>query len=226
MTYPHPDNAYEKYIAENRAGRIWPWLMNSDTTLDYGCGEGLPFLRRRAPKHITAWDIDQAAMDIAVSSGRYDDANYPAYEQFDLVLLMGVLEHVDYPLDILKEIIEEYNPGTIYITVPNGQSIHREFGTALGFIDHPYDLTDGDIEFGHKRVFTYGELFSLVNQLKTMKIFTSGSSHCKIYNSVRMQDEMTRQEWKALDVATAGVVHGTKCYAGAELFMVLTRKND
>jgi hypothetical protein len=226
MTYPAIENQYEAYIAENRARKILPYLEKSDDALDYGCGIGVPWKRGHAPCNIVAWDIDERALKEALSTGRYEKALGTFNEPFDALLLMGVLEHIVAPRIFLRDLIHRFTPKHIYITVPNGQSIHRRFGTEMGMLDFPNALTDADVDFDHYTCFTYNSLVSLVESIDNCFRIESGSSHFKVYNSIKMQDFMDEEEWRALDSATEGIVHGRGVYFGAELYMVLEVFND
>jgi hypothetical protein len=52
--------------------------------------------------------------------------------------------------------------GRFHISVPNGQSIHRKVGTYMGILDKPKSFTEGDFNVGHRHVFDYWSMRSLL----------------------------------------------------------------
>jgi len=87
-------------------------------------------------------------------------------EKFDNILMGFVLEHVDDPEIILSKYRKYLKPsGSIFITVPNGEVLHRRFGYEAGMLDDMLKLTSADYEFGHKRVFNLEKLKKLVTSL-------------------------------------------------------------
>jgi 2-polyprenyl-3-methyl-5-hydroxy-6-metoxy-1,4-benzoquinol methylase len=73
-------------------------------------------------------------------------------ETFDYIVMGFVLEHVDDPILILERFKSFLKPdGKIYVAVPNGKSLNRRLGLAMGIIDDIYSLNPNDINLGHKR---------------------------------------------------------------------------
>ena len=71
---------------------------------------------------------------------------------FDVIVMGFVLEQVDDPVLILKRYRKFLKPkGKLYVAVPNGKSMNRRMGLALGLIDDIYSLNDNDLLLGHKR---------------------------------------------------------------------------
>lgn len=78
--------------------------------------------------------------------------DYESKEQFDYIVMGFVLEHVDDPALILRMFRDRIKPGgKLYAAVPNGKSLNRRLGLAMGIIDSLYSLNDNDIAQGHKR---------------------------------------------------------------------------
>jgi len=73
-------------------------------------------------------------------------------EVFDYIVMGFVLEHVDDPQIVLQRYKEYLKPdGKVYITVPNGKSLNRRLGLAMGMIDDIYSLNQNDLAQGHRR---------------------------------------------------------------------------
>ena len=78
--------------------------------------------------------------------------NYENTEQFDYIVMGFVLEHVDDPGFILRKFRDRLKPGgKLYAAVPNGKSLNRRLGLAMGMIEDLYSLNQNDIALGHKR---------------------------------------------------------------------------
>jgi SAM-dependent methyltransferase len=73
-------------------------------------------------------------------------------ENFDVLLMGFVLEHVDDPDLILTRYRKFLKPGgRLFIAVPNAKSLNRRLGLAMGKIDDIYSLNQNDLALGHKR---------------------------------------------------------------------------
>lgn len=84
-------------------------------------------------------------------------------ERFDAVSMGFILEHVDDPALIIRKYARLLSPdGSIYMAVPNAESLHRRFGHAAGLLDDICALSAADLEFGHKRYFTLDSLLAMV----------------------------------------------------------------
>lgn len=84
-------------------------------------------------------------------------------EQFDVIIMGFVLEHVDDPgllLTRYKKFLKL--GGKIFITVPNAKSLNRRLGFELGIIDNIYSLNANDLAQGHKRQFCRDTLKKLL----------------------------------------------------------------
>ena len=91
--------------------------------------------------------------------------NFETDEQFDVVLMGFVLEHVDDPGLVLERFRRFLKPGgRVFIAVPNAKSMNRRLGLAMGKIDDIYSLNENDLKLGHQRQFCLDTLRDLVAQ--------------------------------------------------------------
>lgn len=75
-------------------------------------------------------------------------------ERYDNIAMGFVLEHVDDPGLILRRYRRLLRPGgSVFVAVPNSESLHRRFGHAAGMLPDIELLSDVDREFGHQRYF-------------------------------------------------------------------------
>ena len=106
---------------------------NTGTVVDIGCGNGEFLKLARALGWITyGIDPDPVAVEIAKSTGAsvrqgtLPHTGLPA-QQFDLVTLSHVIEHVHDPLDALRECLRILKPGgKLWIATPNIDSFGHE----------------------------------------------------------------------------------------------------
>lgn len=85
-------------------------------------------------------------------------------EQFDVIIMGFVLEHVDNPALVLNRFKQFIAPGgRCFVAVPNAESLHRRFGHAAGLLPDMNTLGEGDRALGHRRLYT---VTSLTTQLQ------------------------------------------------------------
>jgi SAM-dependent methyltransferase len=138
--YDDPDEYFSRHAdLEARVSEFVSVIQESvrhgarEPLLDIGCGRG----ESLAAARLLRWEargIEPSSefagvgarrlgvnIDIGTVEGRYRDSS------FGLVLLAGVLEHVQYPAVLLREVRRLLQPGgVVYVDVPNERSLlHR-----------------------------------------------------------------------------------------------------
>lgn len=118
--------------------------------LDIGCGRGLLLhkLRQRGWTPMGTELSEEAAsyardrLGLPVTTQMVEDVNFPDNE-FDLVILWHVLEHVHSPRAMLKEVARIMKPGeTLLVAVPNFGSLESKWSKTGWFhLDVPRHLT-------------------------------------------------------------------------------------
>lgn len=82
-------------------------------------------------------------------------------KKFDAVVLGHVLEHVEEPKLILKQIRNWLKPnGIVLCAVPNARSIHRQAAVEMKLIETIFEQSQKDIHHGHLRIYTPETLLS------------------------------------------------------------------
>jgi SAM-dependent methyltransferase len=125
------------------------------TLLDIGCGAG-QFLLRAAAAGYDVQGIDPSPKSVAFVN---DVLHFPARqgsfeilrtdERFDVLSMLGVLEHIDDPLAFLRAATERLNPdGELLVGVPNVESVNRRLSHLS---THDWDMF---LEPGH--LYHYG----------------------------------------------------------------------
>lgn len=128
--------------------RHLPKASRGKRLLDLGCGNGAFLLRARSAGWLTVGvDLDPKAVEVAQSQrldvrlGGVEELG-PANEQFDVITLSHVIEHVHHPLDVLQACHNLLKPdGNLWIDTPNiAAEGHRLFGANWKCLDPPRHL--------------------------------------------------------------------------------------
>lgn len=89
--------------------------------------------------------------------------NFETEEKFDHIAMGFILEHVENPAFILSKYKKFLSPeGSVFVAVPNGESLHRRFGYEAGLLKDMMGLSKADLDFGHRRVFNVNSLKNLI----------------------------------------------------------------
>ncbi len=124
--------------------------------LEIGCGEGdLASMLTFCGSAVLAIDYAQSAIDVAVSKYRvpnlefrccsYAELSVDKASQFDIVVMQGVLEHLDDPLEALKTISAKLlkRPGKIITSSPSFLNPRGYIWMTLALLfDVPMSLSD------------------------------------------------------------------------------------
>jgi 2-polyprenyl-3-methyl-5-hydroxy-6-metoxy-1,4-benzoquinol methylase len=116
--------------------------------LDMGCGNGAFLLRARsAGFNVVGADFDSKAVEIACSQGLNVrlggvESLDPSVEQFDVITLAHVIEHVHHPVEMLQACYDLLKPGGfLWIETPNiAAEGHRLFGASWRGLEPPRHL--------------------------------------------------------------------------------------
>ena len=77
----------------------------------------------------------------------------------DVVIATHVLEHVDHPVEVMKQVRQWLKPGgRVFVSIPHSGSLHRRIGVKMGMLPAINALNGQDIRVGHRRVYSIPEL--------------------------------------------------------------------
>lgn len=165
---------------------LGPELTEGMSVLDVGCGDG--FISRGLfdplrSKEITCVDInlsDEWILELTnLSQGVRYQKEMPQEGQYDLIMLLDVIEHIEFDKDFLADIVDRYiaRQGKVMITVPAFQSIYGRHDAFLGHYRryNLRELTDLTTACGLTAL-SSGYLFSslLLPKLVLYKLLTIG----------------------------------------------------
>jgi len=106
----------------------------------------------------------------------------------DVILGNHVLEHVDDPVVVLKEVYKWLKPGGRAIfTVPNATSLHRRIGVDMGMLEVLHQFNQQDIELGHQRVYN---MYQFCEDIRKggFQIIEAGGYMIKLVSNKQMKD--------------------------------------
>lgn len=148
-------NRYVDYCLNNSVG--------SDSLLELGIGHGIALekLRQHFNRIVV---LEGASVLVEQYAHQYPNVEvvetyfeqFSTTEKFDNIGMGFILEHVDDPALILRRFAPFLSPsGRIFIGVPSASSMHRILAQRAGMLDDIRKLTPTDLNFGHKRLWTY-----------------------------------------------------------------------
>ncbi len=146
--------------------------VSPNSLLELGLGHGYTtaLFNRHFQRHVV---IEGSSIVIDLFRDNYPELNielveayfehFDRSEQFDVLMMGFILEHVDDPSLILRRFRDNLRPGgRLYVAVPNAKSLNRRLGLAMGKIGDIYELNANDHALGHQRQFCRDTLKALL----------------------------------------------------------------
>ena len=163
----------EPFLRKMRIKRILPYVKQyaNCSLLDIGCGWEAKLLYELEPYINRGVGIDFKAPSIKTDrletiSATFTDKLPFNNASFDLVVMLAVLEHLDYPEAILHEIARILKPGGgLLLTFP---SWHAK--PVLEFLSFRLGIVNPDEIRDHKRYFNREDLFRIISMTPSLKI--------------------------------------------------------
>lgn len=114
-------------------------------------------------------------------------------QQYDTVIMEHILEHVDYPVQLLQRAKQWLAPsGVIVAGVPNGNSIHRLAAVKMGLLKQPCELNQRDVSLGHRRVYTPEKIRKDI-ETAGLRVIETGGVFFKPLSNQQIQDYWTEE---------------------------------
>jgi SAM-dependent methyltransferase len=140
--------------------------------LDIGSGSGVmgQQLRARGAQRVVAVEIDPDARAHAekIYDGVYETLDQLNEGEFDLVLLLDVVEHTTDPLSVIRAATAKLAPGgTLLLSVPNIAHWSVRLGLLFGFFE---PAPRGILDRTHYQYFTRRRVAGLFAQLPELRV--------------------------------------------------------
>jgi ubiquinone/menaquinone biosynthesis C-methylase UbiE len=160
-----------RHMRKKQVLKEFPKDKKEISILDIGCGWNAELLRDLEPHISRGVGIDFKAPDSPSSK----ITTYKCYlneglpfkdDEFEIVTMLAVLEHLDNPMEILSEIQRVLKKdGLLILTTPSWLA-----KPILEFLAFKLAIVDKDEILDHKRYFNRLDLNSLFNNLESLKI--------------------------------------------------------
>jgi 2-polyprenyl-3-methyl-5-hydroxy-6-metoxy-1,4-benzoquinol methylase len=156
-----PQTDFDRYLSEFGAELILRDFCGA-RMLEVGCSAGVmtrvfaqrvPDLHVVDASHIYLESLRQELSDrVTFINSLAED--YEPNVLFDGVVLASLLEHVKDPVAVLKHSVRWLKEaGSLFIIVPNRNSIHRQVGVAMGMLEHVGSFSERDHMLNHRRIY-------------------------------------------------------------------------
>lgn len=163
----------ETILRHARLRMVLPWITASSKLdlLDIGCGWEAKLLYQLEPYIRSGVGVDFKAPKIktdklSTCSIRLSDTLPFENCSFDVVTMLAVLEHMDEPIKILKEVERVLRPeGRLLLTVPS-----RYAKPVLELLAFKFGIISKDEIADHKTYYNKKNLLNLISQLPNMKV--------------------------------------------------------
>jgi 2-polyprenyl-3-methyl-5-hydroxy-6-metoxy-1,4-benzoquinol methylase len=157
---PFPGSSHRWAIDQARA-----LPMGALRVLDVGAGTGevLAAIAEARPSLVEAWAVEPANTGAAIRNATWSrHLAQVDCDDFDLALLLDVLEHIEKPRQTLEAVAERVRPGgTFLISVPNV----THWSVRASLLAGNFDYADrGILDRTHLRFFTKKSLLQLVRR--------------------------------------------------------------
>ena len=184
----------ERYMTRSTIGIVQKFC-NQKTVLNLGLGNGLVANEiSKICRHQTIVEGSEKIIheffhpmqNTKIENKLFE--NISISKTFEVVLANHVLEHVDDPVTLMRDVLSRLlsKKGILIVTVPNAESLHRRIGVQLSLLDDIYQLNSSDINAGHKRVYDL-QLLKTHIQESNMYITEYGGYNIKLTSLNQMK---------------------------------------
>lgn len=167
IKYHNQDLMNDKFIEDQCQLYTYDWvfekMIGCKTVLEMGYGEG-NFTEELVKRNFQPTVLDGSIILLEKAKKKYGDKvdvvidlfeEYKPNQKFDCILATHVLEHVDNPVSLLKNMKSWITEnGKIIIIVPNKESIHRQLAVIMNLQNELDSLGERDKLVGHQRVYS------------------------------------------------------------------------
>lgn len=153
---------FDMYLTQKTGEIIGPRVADRNV-LEMGCSNGLmtdilvsyakSLIIIEGVKHFTDEVSNRYKDRIKVCNCLFEE--FMPDTQYDAIVLTNVLHNVNDPIALLKKVRNWLSSsGSLYITVPNVLSLHRQLGVKMGLIKDVFDNSERNIQFDQSGRYT------------------------------------------------------------------------
>ncbi len=215
-----PTKSFDYWFKRLEADAVLPWLAGGEV-LELGGATGeLTSLLVDSVDSYTI--VEGSSVNVAVLRERLPSVHvieglweqYEPERTFTDIVLFEALEHYDVPVRLLERCATWLEPGgRIHISVPNGNSLHRQVAVEMGMQPEPTTLNDSDRAQGHLRNYTTETLTADI-QAAGLRVVHSRGLFLKLVPNRMMLD------WNEELIRGIDALARTRTEIAAELFFV------
>lgn len=108
-------------------------------------------------------------------------------KKYDYIFANYIFEHVNNPDEIVNVVYNSLKAnGLLFVTVPNAKSLYRQMSVSMGLLNSIYELTENDINHGHRRVYCLDSICELFNKSK-FDILDKGGTFVKQFADFQLE---------------------------------------
>lgn len=233
-----PSTNFEKTLRKNKIQPLLDFIEanfagdSKVKILDVGCGSGDVFhgvfdASTASKVVLDAVEPDKFLKEQAITKNVYrtifDSLDLVNLQNYDIVCVLGVLEHITDDIEFLNSLQEAKS---IYLTVPNASSMHRHLGIKCNIIKCLYELSEHDFIIGHKRYYDK-QILQMTFEQTSLKdkfiIMDFGTTTFKLFSNSQMQQfEHLTSQFTSLGEQFS--ICGKNNFFGAEIYCLMTNR--
>ncbi len=192
-----PSNAaefFDYWFKRFEADALKPWL-HGENVLELGgaTGESAFLISPSCEKYlvvegspVNCEKIQKRLTEIKVIEAFWED--FEPDSLFSDIILFETLEHYKDPVSLLERCVKWLTPnGRIHISVPNGESLHRQVAVAMGLQSTPTEVNQGDMSQGHLRNYSIDSLTRDVVSAGLKTVYSRGLFLKLVPNAMMLQ---------------------------------------
>jgi SAM-dependent methyltransferase len=216
----NPSEFFDYWFKRFEADALKPWLYGKNV-LELGGATGeSAFLISPSCEHylivegsrINCEIIQQRIPKVKVVEAFWED--FQPDSLFSDIILFETLEHYSDPVLLLERSRKWLTPnGRIHISVPNGESLHRQVAVAMGMQSTPTEVNPGDMSQGHLRNYSLDTLTSDVVSAGLKIVYSRGLFLKLVPNAMMLQ-------WNQELLYGINAISERRIADAAELFLV------
>lgn len=157
--------SYENIMRRLIIRNFEPFIDYDKVGLELGCSDG--YMTKMLSERLSRLDVIDGCEDFIkiakerkLSNATFIRSLFEEYNvnkvniRYDCVFATYILEHIFNVNDVLKIIKDLLKPnGILFCVVPNSRALSRQLALHMGIIDDLKQLTENDLNHGHRRVY-------------------------------------------------------------------------